>query len=54
MSTLVNPKDFPHPLKFLHYIHPVLGAVCIDEFCEHNENKQADPHAHPREQQTYG
>jgi hypothetical protein len=48
----LNKEDFPRPFKFLHYKHPELGTVCIDECCEHV--KTADPHRHPEEQQYYG
>lgn len=50
--SLINKIDHPHPLKFAHYDNPILGPVCIDEYCD--KVKETPPHMHPKEQQYYG
>jgi hypothetical protein len=47
----INKKDFPNPLKFLHYMHKILGPVCIDEHCEIKGVQ--DPHCHDKAQRHY-
>lgn len=49
--SLINKQDFPRPLKFFHYNHPILGPVCIDEYCDAGT---VDTHCHVPEQQYYG